>query len=189
VGKEGAVTFMIFERQQRNGRAVLCPAKESFRLAGYNLMHAAWTSRGSPIKVGWHVNADELIRLHYSGAHDSRSRRFIIDFDPNATRRIGLVELLDVYAFTWGDGSGGPEWTPLMLRMRDLFYQEYDPQIDPARKAEIIACIDEPDSSTADFVEFLYLNGPRYGWNWGRNGMTNAAFLNGLARDYFRQFF
>ena len=82
-----------------------------------------------------------------------------------------------------------------MLRFRDLFYEEYDPHIDDARKAEIISCLDEPKENTPDFVKFLYLNGPQLGWNWGRNGMrgrngmTNAAFLHGGARHYFRQFF
>jgi len=35
----------------------------------------------------------------------------------------------------------------------------------------------------------LYLNGTDRGWNWGRNGMTNAAFLQNSARDYFRKYF
>jgi len=183
------MAFMIFERRQLDGTIVLCPTKESFSLAGYNLLHAAWTNRGSPIETGWHVSADELIKLQYDGVHDSNTRRFVIDFDPKTTRRIGLIELLDVYAFTWGNDSGGPGWTPLMLRFRDLFYEEYDPHINEARKAEIISCLEEPKESTPDCVEFLYLNGPQFGWNWGMNGMTNAAFINGRAREYFRQFF
>jgi len=55
------MAFMIFERRQLDGTIVLCPTKESFSLAGYNLLHAAWTNRGSPIETGWHVSADELI--------------------------------------------------------------------------------------------------------------------------------
>jgi len=34
-------------------------------------------------------------------------------------------------------------------------------------------------------MELLYLNGDNQGWNWGRNGMTNAAFIHGPARTYF----
>jgi len=180
---------MIFDRKQVNGKFVFCSTNETFKLAGYNLLHAAWKKRDGPIEVGWHVTTDELIKLHYDSAQDSNSKRFVVDFDPNATRRIGLIELLDVYAFTWRSKSGEPEWTPLMLRFRDFFYEEYQPSIDPARKAEIVSCLEEPKDSTTDFVEFLYLNGPQFGWNWGMNGMTNAAFLNGRARDYFRKFF
>ena len=83
------MTFKIFDRKQLEGRPVLCPTLESFRLAGYNLLHAAWTKRGSPIEAGWHVSADELIQFHYDGAHDSNTKRFVIDFHPTTTRRIG----------------------------------------------------------------------------------------------------
>lgn len=183
------MAFMVFDRKNLNGKSVLCATRESFSLAGYNLLHAAWMKRGSPIDRGWHVSADELVQLHYDGAQAFATKRFVIDFDPNTKRRIGLIELIDIYAFTWGDGAGGPAWTPLMLRFRDLFYEEYDPHIEEARKAEILSCIEEPDDSASDFVEFLYLNGPQFGWNWGMNGMTNAAFLNGGAREYFRQYF
>jgi hypothetical protein len=183
------MAFMIFDRKDVNGKSVLCATQESFSLAGYNLLHAAWTKLGSPIERGWHVTADELVQLHFEGEQNSKTKRLVVDFDPNTKRRIGLIELLDIYAFTWGDGSQGPEWTPLMLRFRDLFYEEYDPYVDETRKAEILSCIPEPESSTPDFVEFLYLNGPKHGWNWGMNGMTNAAFLHGGAREYFRQFF
>ena len=99
------------------------------------------------------------------------------------------MELLDVYAYTWGDDTGGPSWTPLMLRLRDTFYEEYDPPIDEAQKTEILSDLEELGPDTKDFVEFLYLNGPAYGWNWGKNGMTNAVFLQGAAREYFRKFF
>ncbi len=186
---ETAMAFMIFDRKCLNGRFILCSTEESFKLAGYNLLYTAWTKRGSPVDAGWHVSADELIQLHYDEVHNSDTKRFVIDFDPSSTRRVGLIELLDIYAFTWSDGLQGASWTPLMLRFRDLFYDECNPPIDPARKAEIISSFDEPNVNTLDFVEFLYLNGPQLGWNWGVNGMTNAAFLHARAREYFRQYF
>ena len=153
------------------------------------MIYKAWEKHGNPINTGWHVSADELIGLHTNDRHDSTTRRLIIDFDPQATWRIGLIELLDIYAYTWGDGNGGPSWTPLMLRLRDILYEEYDPPLDQPQKAAILDNLPEPSPDIPDFVEFLYLNGPRYGWNWGKNGMTNAVFLQGEARGYFRRFF
>jgi hypothetical protein len=47
------MAFIIFDRKQLDGNAVLCPTNEPFKLAGYNLLHAAWTKYGSPIEVGW----------------------------------------------------------------------------------------------------------------------------------------
>ncbi|MFZ4440241.1 MAG: hypothetical protein ACOYOS_17585 [Syntrophales bacterium] len=183
------MAFLLFERALVDGRPVINPTKNTFSLAGYNLIYRAWLAHGSPVDEGWHVTADELIQLHSDGAHDYSSRCLVIDFDPTSTRRIGLIELLDVYAFTWSDGNGGPSWTPLMLRLRDVHYEEYDPPIDQNRKAEILSNLPEQAPDSRDFVEFLYINGPLYSWNWGKNGMTNAVFLQGAARDYFRKFF
>jgi hypothetical protein len=181
--------FLLFEKGIVGGKVKIRPTGAVFSLAGYNLLYRSWLAQGSPVDKGWHTSAGELIRILSDQAHSYETRRLIIDFDPKATWRIGIVELLDVYAYTWGDGKGGPSWTPLMFRLRNVFYEEYDAPIDEARKTQILSELDEPDSDTEDFVEFLYLNGPAYGWNWGKNGMTNSAFLEGAARDYFRRFF
>ena len=183
------MAFLLLERDVIGGRAIIRPTGTKFSLGGYNLIYQSWLAYGSPVDTGWHTTANELIQILTDQAHSYTTRRLIIDFDPNATWRIGLIELLDVYAYTWGDGNGGPSWTPLMLRLRDVHYEEYDSPIDQAQKAGILSNLTESATDSPDFVEFLYLNGPAYGWNWGKNGMTNAAFLQGAARDYFREFF
>lgn len=183
------MAFLLFERKVVNGRSVIHPTGGTFSLAGYNLLYKAWRAKGNPVDKGWHDTADELIQLHTNREHNCTTRCLVIDFDPNATWRIGLIELLDVYAFTWGDGNGGPSWTPLMLRCRNVYYEEYDTPIDQTRKAEILSNLPEQACDSPDFVQFLYLNGPPYGWKWGKNGITKAAFLHGAARDYFRKFF
>lgn len=183
------MAFLIFERVVLNGKSIIRPTGETFRLAGYNLIYQSWERRGKPVDKGWHITAAELIDIQTGGQHSYSTRRLVIDFDPKGTWRIGLIELLDVYAYTWGDGEGGPSWTPLMLKFRDVYYEEYDTPISQARKESILSEIPEPHSNSPDFVEFLYINGPSSGWNWGKNGMTNAVFLQGAARDYFRQYF
>ena len=75
-----------------------------------------------------------------------------------------------------------------MLRFKDILYKEYDSEITDNEKNEKVREIQIPTNED-DFVEFLYLNGSDKGWNWGMNGMTNAAFIQGPARDYFRQYF
>ncbi len=181
--------FLLFEKNIFDGKAIIRPTGTTFSLGGYNLIYRSWLAHESPVDRGWHATANELIKILTDQVYNYETRRLIIDFDPKATWRIGLVELLDVYAYTWGDGSGGPSWTPLMLRLRDVVYKEYDSPIDQAQKAQVLSELGEPDFDCEDFVEFLYLNGPAYGWNWGKNGMTNAVFLQGAARDYFRDFF
>ena len=186
------MAFLVFERTKgtsgSDGSVALRPTGESFRLAGYNLIYRAWEKRGQPVDQGWHVSADELIRTYSRDQQTSDTRRLVIDFHPRSRWRIGLIELLDVYAYSWGNNSAKVAWTPLMLRLRDVFYEEFDDEITPHEKNELIKEIPETNPAP-DFVEFLYLNGADKGWSWGMNGRTNAAFLRGDARAYFRQFF
>lgn len=184
------MAFLVFDREQANGKGILHLTQDSYRLGGHNLIYRSWQVRGCPLNAGWHVTVNELIRMRFEDKQSYNTKRFLIDFDPRATWRIGLIELLDVYAFTWEGSPGEPGWTPLMLRMRDVFYKDdYVEPIDQAHKKSVLSNLDEPSIEAPDFVEFLYLNGSKYSWNWGRNGMTNAAFLTGAARKYFRQFF
>ncbi|MBV9860790.1 MAG: hypothetical protein JO267_01445 [Alphaproteobacteria bacterium] len=99
-----------------------------------------------------------------------------------------MVEPINIHAYTWGEPDGTAVWTPLMLELRDVYYSEYDETLSPERKKDIMQQI-PVDFDGYNSVEFLYLNGDALSWNWGRNGMTNAAFLFGEARDYFRGFF
>jgi uncharacterized protein YhfF len=94
------MAFLIFERLVDAGGATLRPTGQPFSLAGYNLVYRAWEARGRPTDEGWDVSADELVRLVTNGEHTAATRRLIIDFDPNAKRRIGLIELVHVYAYT-----------------------------------------------------------------------------------------
>lgn len=99
------MAFLEFECFQTEGERLVRPTGNNFSLAGNNLIKRAWERRGRPLDTGWYVSEEELIRIHSAGTHDCLTRRLVIDFDPNATQRIGLVELLDVYAYTWGDGT------------------------------------------------------------------------------------
>lgn len=179
------MTFLVY---QSDG-SFLEKTGLNFRLAGFNLVHRIWESRGRPTDRGWHISRDDLIANYEPSGKPERPYRFLIDFDPDAKWRIGLVELLDIYVYTFaGTEHGKAKWSPMMLRLRDVLYEEFDGDIPPEEKEKRIARIPEPDSND-DFVEFLYLNGSDQGWRWGMNGMTNAAFIHGPAREYFRQYF
>ncbi len=75
-----------------------------------------------------------------------------------------------------------------MLKLRDVLYEEFEKDISDGEKEKKIKVLKDPGNEE-EFVEFLYLNGSDKGWNWGRNGMTNAAFIHGPAREYFRKYF
>ena len=181
------MAFLLYERLTDSGASILRPTGENFRLAGYNLVFQAWEKRCKPTNQGWHVSADELVRIHTSGAENNQTRRLIIDFHPSSVRRIGLIELLDIYAYTYeADTPGDAGWTPMMFRLRDIFYEEYDHDITPDEKALTTNSLSESQIGD-EFVEFLYLGGPS--WAWGKNGKTNAVFLKKPVREYFRTFF
>ena len=162
------MAFHLFERAVVAGRSVIRPTGNKISLAGYSLFYKAWLAHESPLDTGWRITADELIQIQTDRAHTCTTRCVVSDFDPKAIWRIGLVELLDIFAFTWSDGNGAPSWTPIMLRLRDIFYKEYIPPIDQAGKTSVLSELPEPEPNCPDFVEFLYLNGPSYGWTWER---------------------
>ena|SRR3990170_8697963 len=178
------MAFLIYKKD--NGKLVA--TEEAYSLAGYNLIFQLWEDRGKPTDQGWHVSADDLIRARTGGQESWDSRSLLIDFNPNSKWRIGLVELLDIYIYTYRVKQGEASWSPMMLRLRDVLYEESDKEISKEEKRNKIAVIDDPQKDE-DFVEFLYLNGTDKGWNWGVNGKTNAAFIHGSAREYFRQYF
>ena len=177
------MAFLVYERVFEGRAHVLRPTGENFSLAGYNLIYKAWEKLNKPVNKGWSVSEEDLIKLQCGNQHSCESRRLLVDFDPKSKSRIGIFELLNIYAYTHGNTHETVEWTPLMLQGRDAFYDEYDKDI-TMEKSKIIGNIPDPQEGT-DFIEFLYLNGADKGWNWGRNGMTNAAFLQDKARDYF----
>lgn len=140
----------------------------TFQLAGYGLLHRAWRNRDQPINQGWDVSVCELVQLHSHGQHTTGTMRLVIQWRNNNPR--ALIELLHVYAYTWGNQAGTAAWTPLMLRVRFV---------------EDLQAVPSDD----DVVEFLYLRGEDAGFNFGRVGMVNTPFIGGEARNYFRQFF
>ena len=183
------MAFLIYRVIKKEKIESLENTGKTFKLAGYNLIHKLWVKRGKPTNQGWHVSADELIREFSSGNETYENLRFVIDSHPSAKWRIGLIELLDIYVYTWqGSQKNQASWSPMMLRFRDVMYEEFENEITENEKMTKISLIDSPADSD-DFVEFLYLNGDDKSWDWGMNGMTNAVFIQGAARDYFRKFF
>ncbi len=181
------MAFLIYEKQGN----YLIPTGEYYSLAGYNLIYNLWEKRKKPTDEGWHMSADDLIQEYTEGKGNIETHSLLIDFHPGATRRIGIIELLDIYAYTYS-GSSDIEaaWTPMMLRLREVFYKDdYKNEITRSEKEATLKKLAQPSADADDFVEFLYLNGNDKGWNWGRNGMVNAAFIHAPARAYFKKYF
>ena len=169
------MTFHVYAVMPGPGQT-LANTGGAFSLAGKHLLRQAWQTRNCPVNAGWNVTADEMIRLRTGGTESYKSHRLIIDYYPSNRREISLIELLEVFVFKY------ETWTPLMLKLRDVWCYSSDVEMTQAQRDALKAQI-VPDYGAEEFIEFLYLQG---NWNWGRNGSTNAAFIQGAARNYFR---
>ena len=180
------MAFLFYEKQGK----YLVPTGENYSLAGYNLIYNLWEKRKGPTDQGWHMSADDLIKEFTNGRGNINTNSLLIDFHPSSTSRIGIIELMDIYAYTYsGNSKIETSWTPMMIRLRDVLYEEYEKELTSTEKETKLKKLKQPSDTTEDFIEFLYLNGNDKSWNWGRNGMTNAAFIHGPARAYFKKYF
>jgi hypothetical protein len=179
------MAFMLFKRKCSGTRVYYSNAHQGYKLAGKNLLYRLWTKRNKPIECGWSVSADDLLKEHHE-SFNVRDYALVIDFHPGANHRIGLVEIEAIHVFTYRNGEEAL-WSPIMLELRDVYYDEdFDEPLTLTRKQEILTRF-ELSSTRSKIIEFLYLQGS--GWNWGRNGSTNAAFIRDDARKYFQRYF
>jgi len=185
------MSFLIYRTVDNQGVVRLRPTTDetdgSYKLA--QLLQRAW-EKDRPLNSGWEVSADQLIRIHSDGRESYQTRRLLNDFHPSSRTRIGLIEFLHVYAFTWADKNDNPTWVPFMVKGRDTFYKDDYENLSESDKREELADLPEFDPNGGEFVEFLYLNvNTNRNWVWGRTGMANAAFLYGEARNFFQKHF
>ena len=178
------MAFMLFKKERNGSKVFYTNAHQGYKLAGQQLLYKLWLKRNKPTERGWSVTADDLLREQGEGLSGD-GYALVIDFHPGATNRVGLVEIEAVHIYTYGNETGA-FWSPLMLELRDVYYDEdFDGPLTPDRKQDILARV-ELAPARKKIIEFLYLQG---GWNWGRNGSTNAAFIHDGARKYFQRVF
>ena len=163
----------------------------SFGKAIYNL----WLQKEKPLNLGWHININELLHVLTDGMGNSNSDRLVIDFHPTAKSRIALIDVLDIYAYTYGDSKRNKsDWSIIMPRLRDVYIDKLEQKKDfeDIERTNREFSIDKrQDDPALDIYEFLYLHGDydKQPWNFGRVGQVNAAFIHKPARDYFKNFF
>jgi len=162
--------------------------RTSYRLAGYNLLYDCWEALGSPINQGWTVTREDLRRALNSDIRSDLA--FLIDFDPSANWRIGIIEIDKIHAYTVGEPrSKTAYWSPLMIEFSTVFDDDEYENLGEKEKQRIIRSFEIAKSQINHSIEFLYVHGTERSWSWGRNGSTNAAFIGQEARIFFREFF
>ena len=174
------MAFMIYRKEQRDGKLIYVNENKGYSLAGNRngLLYRLWLKKGSPAEEGWTVSADELLK-EYGEGYSAETNSLVIDYHPDASSYIGLIEIICIHLITYEDD----DFIPMMLELKDTFgISEITVEAKEKLKSEFEVSLDKQT-----FVEFLYLKFST--WNWGRNGSTNAVFLHKETRDFFRQYF
>lgn len=178
--------FYLYRRFQENSKEFL-EKQRQIKLAGHN-MKCLWRKKGKPINAGWHISLDDIIQENISEGNDARDHTVIIDLDPSSRKIITLLELSDIYAFTYGQNSV-VSWTVLMLKLKEIFAHS-DKNLTSKKREQIIHKIQNPaDNEKSAATEFLYLQGENRGWNWGMVGYVNAALIYEDAKEFFKKYF
>ena len=176
------MAFIIFKKSEISDKQVYSHQNEGYKLAGWGLIHSLWLKNSKPINTGWSITANDILMQHNNN-YSAISHALVIDFHPSSTNRIGLIEVENIHLFTFG-GQERAFWTPMMLELRDVFYKEDYENLTFEKRQKIISNI-ELQPKRERMFEFLYLNGDSESWNWGKNGMTNAAIIHDEPRKYF----
>jgi hypothetical protein len=183
---------MFFKKENKNEKLFYVNDYSDFKMAGWEgLIYQTWIRREKPLG-GWTITHQQLLETYSLQYNDesctNENYALVIDFHPSSKDRIALIEIERIHVYTYGTEDKYAYWSPMMLELRKLYYDDEIEEFSEEYKKNILEDI-EVSENREQIVEFLYLNGDDYCWNWGRNGMTNAVFIEQDARNFFRPFF
>jgi hypothetical protein len=185
------MSFLLYKKN--SDKRILEATTTSFRLAGNNIIRKLWEEKGRPIGEGWEITASDIVKNAIPPSANSELLHPVTDFHPRTTERIGIMEIDTIYLYTFPQDRNKkePAWTPMMLKLRSLYYEEFDPALSlekiQEKKKHIVLPkdYDKPRDESWTFT-FLYVKGES--WNFGKPGSTNGTFIEGGARTYFKRY-
>lgn len=148
-------------------------------IAGYNLIYSFWDNNKKPLNEGWKILNSE-IKTYFNNDNKYKDCKLLIDFFPSSTEEIVMMEIIDIYIYTYGEDKKAI-WSPLMLKLRDCYYDDNFKEKDIS-KIKLY-------EYNEDIFEFLYISGDDRGWRWSKVGRVNGALLHKPAREYFKKYF
>ena len=161
---------------------------DGISLAGYNVIYNQWREKGEPRNEGWQIDSNDLVGEMQDKVPPGYHPAILIDYDPSAKEEAVLLQVNDIYAYTYAcKDTGKVWWTPIMLRLQKVFGRNLPEGFDPEQRKDLISRFDAEYQE--EVIEFLYLQGEKKGWIWGRVGRVNAALIPPEAREYFRRYF
>jgi hypothetical protein len=188
--------FYLYKREEQKKRENFKQLEQVSIAGRHNAIYKIWEKKDKPpINDGWHITADELIKEINYQDRNSNQIRFIIDYAPSDGRRMTLVELSDIYIYTYGGKTRSKvevHWSILMLRLRDVFSPEHEwfgheiTHEEKNKKNQEFWIPKQEETKENHFFEFLYLQN---NWQWGKVGNVNAAFIKQESWEFFKKFF
>ena len=111
----------LYKKFKINGNDFYSQIKK-IPLAGFNAIFNLWEKKGKPLNRGWRIAKEELIAYALGNEEELNMYSVIIDVTPSRKTEVNLLELLDIYVYTYGDKKGEKaQWSNLMLRTREIF--------------------------------------------------------------------
>lgn len=157
-------------------------------LAGHNVIYNQWKKKGEPRNEGWQINSNDLENELQNLVDADYRSLVLIDYDPSGKEEVVLLQVKDIYAYTYASKDTGEVWwTPIMLRMQKVFGRELQNELSDKQRKDLISNFNAEYQE--EVIEFLYLQGEKRGWNWGMVGRVNGALIPPEAREYFLPFF
>jgi hypothetical protein len=158
-------------------------------LAGHNIIYNQWKKKGEPKNEGWHISFTDIESELIDKISPCNRPALLIDYDPGGEEEVVLLQVIDIYPYTYADRETGLIWwSPMMLKMKKVYYHKLTGPINPDQRQNLIITFDLHDHNE-EFVEFLYVQGEKGGWSWGKTGRVNAALIPPEARKHFQKYF
>lgn len=156
-------------------------------LAGHNAIQNLWVKKDRPFEKGWAISSEELIKYVLNKNDTEKKYSIIIDSAPSVNTKIDYKELHDIHLYTFkNQHEDKADWSVILLRVRDV-YGRTDIKEEERSSANNQFYFEEYDKNL--IYSFLYLHGDYRGWNWGRLGQMNGAWIYPNARKYFSKIF
>jgi len=154
-------------------------------IAGHNVIYNLWQKKGYREKTGWKITSEELIQDILKSNDDVTKYSVIIDSAPSLKAIVDLKEIHDIHLYTYVDEKTEKvDWSVICLRVKDIFYMD---RLDNTKKRVFTEKFISNKQNEDMVYSFLYIHGDKRGWNWGRLGQMNGAWLYSDARKYFQK--
>lgn len=171
----------LYEKKMINNALHFKCIKE-ISLGGRQIIYRNWIENKN--KFGeWKISPQELLNKIDKNSYSTSEYTILIDGKPNSETELEFFEIDDICVYTFkNEYEVKADWSLLLLKCQLIFCSQDKSLIDKIRETKSFS---PQDVKPTPVRTFLYLRGCDAGWNWGRLGQMNGAWLYPDALKYF----